>query len=107
MSGGHFNFTQFKIMYVWEEIQNLLEKQGTKKPKGDLWNDEEFYKDNQQELLYETYPIEIQEVFKKAVKVLKKAEVYTQRIDWFLSGEDGEESFLRRLKEELGKLENE
>jgi len=33
--------------------------------------------------------------------VLRKAAIYAQRIDWLLSGDDGEESFLERLKEEL------
>jgi hypothetical protein len=39
------------------------------------------------------------------MKVLRVAAVYAQRIDWLLSGDDGEESFLKRLKEELGQLE--
>ena len=41
---------------------------------------------------------------KIAIDLLKKAEVYAQRIDWYISGDDGEESFLRRLKEDLEKL---
>jgi hypothetical protein len=40
----------------------------------------------------------------EAVKVLKIAQVYAQRVDWFLSGDDGEESFLRRLDEDLENL---
>lgn len=44
------------------------------------------------------------ERFKLAVKYLKIAEVYTHRIDWLLSGDDGEESFLERLDEDLEKL---
>lgn len=46
------------------------------------------------------------EEFKKGLKILKTAAIYAQRIDWFLSGDDGEESFKRRLKEELEELEN-
>lgn len=42
--------------------------------------------------------------FKKAVKYLKKAQIYAQRIDWLLSGDDGEETFHKRLKEDLEKL---
>jgi hypothetical protein len=42
---------------------------------------------------------------KEAVKALKIAQVYAQRVDWLLSGDDGEESFLRRLDDELKKLE--
>jgi len=44
--------------------------------------------------------------FKKAVEILKKAEIYTQRIDWYISGDDGEESFLSSLNEDLSELEN-
>jgi hypothetical protein len=40
----------------------------------------------------------------EAVKVLKIAQVYAHRVDWFLCGDDGEESFLRRLDEDLEKL---
>jgi hypothetical protein len=36
--------------------------------------------------------------------VLRKAAVYAQRVDWLLSGDDGEETFLERLKKDLDKL---
>ena len=29
------------------------------------------------------------------------AGIYTQRLDWLFSGDDGEDSFFRRLEEEL------
>jgi hypothetical protein len=32
------------------------------------------------------------------------AEIYAQRIDWLLSGDDGEDSFRKRLKEDLERL---
>ena len=50
---------------------------------------------------------EVLEEFKKGLKILKKAAIYAQRIDWLLSGDDGEDSFKRRLKEELDELEKE
>ena len=50
------------------------------------------------------YPAEVIEEFKKGVEAIAKAQVYMQRLDWLLSGDDGEESFLRRLKEDLDKL---
>ena len=37
--------------------------------------------------------------------MLKKAYIYAQRVDWLLSGDDGNESFIERLTEELNKLE--
>ena len=49
---------------------------------------------------------EVIEEFKKGLKILKIAAIYAQRIDWLLSGDDGEESFKRRLKEELDKLDS-
>lgn len=39
--------------------------------------------------------------------MLKRARVYAQRVDWLLSGDDNEESFHERLKEELEELDKE
>jgi hypothetical protein len=41
---------------------------------------------------------------KEGIEALKRAQIYAHRIDWLLSGDDGEESFLRRLEEELNEL---
>lgn len=49
---------------------------------------------------------EVLDELKKGLEILKKAAIYTQRIDWLLSGDDGEDSFKRRLKEELDELES-
>ena len=55
---------------------------------------------------YEIDDPEVLEEFKKGLKILKMAAIYAQRIDWLLSGDDGEDSFKRRLKEELDELES-
>ena len=39
--------------------------------------------------------------FKMAIKYLKIAQIYTKRIEWLLCGDDGEDSFHERLREEL------
>ena len=44
---------------------------------------------------------------KEAVKALKIAQEYAQRVDWLLSGDDGDESFLRRIDEDLKNLNHE
>ena len=44
--------------------------------------------------------------FQNAVKYLKIAQVYSRRIEWLLSGDDVEDSFHKRLKEELEELNN-
>jgi hypothetical protein len=38
---------------------------------------------------------------------LKKAIIYAQRIDWLVSGDDGEESFHQRLLSDLEKMRDE
>jgi len=104
MSGGHFNYDQYRIADTWEEIQNLLDKQGAEIPKSEMYGGRDYYDKYPDEKFNITYPSEIQKIFIEAIKILKKAEIYTQRIDWYLCGDDGEESFLRRLVEDLNKL---
>ena len=45
--------------------------------------------------------------FRKAVVYLRLAYVYAHRIDWLLSGDDGEETFHERLRQELETLKKE
>ena len=67
---------------------------------------EEYEQDEDGEIPYfpDYTPETIQE-FRNGVEILKKASVYAQRIDWLISGDDGEDSFHQRLKEDLNKLE--
>lgn len=53
------------------------------------------------------YTEETIQIFKDAVKILRKAAIYANRIDWLLSGDDGEKSLKERLEEELKELEDE
>lgn len=46
----------------------------------------------------------MQQIFKEGIEILKKAEIYAQRIDWYLSGDDGEDSLVSRLKSDLDEL---
>ena len=55
---------------------------------------------------YEIDDSEVLDELKKGLKILKMAAIYAQRIDWLLSGDDGDDSFKRRLKEELDELES-
>ena len=105
MSGGHFEYNQYKIREIADSIESELKNQGKLKPKEDLWNSKDFYEKYPEEKFNYTYPQEIQDKFKEAIKALRVAEVYAQRVDWLLSGDDGEESFLSRIKEDLSKIE--
>jgi hypothetical protein len=95
MSGGHFDYDQHRIRGIADEVERLIRVNGKKKGYPiDSWEDEYYYE----------YPPEVIEEFKKGLEIIKQAEVYAQRIDWLVSGDDGEETFLERLKEDLGKL---
>ena len=105
MSGGHFDYKQYNIEDIANEISDLLERQGKERHKRDMYGSIDYYNNNPEERLYETYSPEVQSRMREAVSVIRKAYVYAQRIDWFLSGDDGEDSFLRRLDKELSELE--
>ena len=100
MSGGHFDYDQHKIGYIANSIETLIE--GNKKEVADedrwdeVWDDRIYYYD---------YPDEVIEKFKEGVELLRKAQIYAHRIDWLISGDDGEQTFLERLKEQLDNYE--
>ena len=108
MSGGAFNYDQYKIGYMVDQIQETVVKNGVEKTPEDLknegWRDPDWYKKYPEDLFHYKYPDEVIEKMKEGIEVLKRAQIYAQRIDWLLSGDDGEESFLRRLEEELNEL---
>lgn len=56
---------------------------------------------------YSEYTEETIQIFKDAVKILRKAAIYANRIDWLLSDDDGENDLKERLEKELKKLEEE
>lgn len=53
---------------------------------------------------YPDYTPETLKEFRNAIHQLRKAAIYAQRVDWLISGDDGEDSFHERLKEDLEKL---
>lgn len=85
MSGGKFDYKQYSIDYIVDEIDQII-------------------RTNEEKEWYQYSNNTINE-FKKGIELLKKAAVYAQRIDWLVSGDDGEERFHERLKEDLKELE--
>jgi hypothetical protein len=84
MSGGHFQHQQ----YIIGDIANTIRCEIIK-------NRDAKYKFSQKTI----------NEFRKGIKILKQAEIYADRIDWLLSGDDSENSFHNRLKEELKEAE--
>lgn len=89
MSGGAFDYQQYKIGEIADQIEESILR-NEKGPKDDDW-------------FFEMKPETIA-AFRDAVLALRTAEVFAQRVDWFLSGDDGEENFHKRLKEDLDRL---
>ena len=69
---------------------------------------EEVYLDEYGEEIYQPeYSEETINEFKQAVRILRIAHVYAKRVDWLICGYDGEESFHRRLAEDLANITDE
>ena len=92
MSGGHFNYKQHHLLEITEDIDSAIFNNNSK--------EKNEFGDN----IGNRYNAETINEFEKAVKVLKIAYVYAQRIDWLLSGDDGEDSFHKRLQAQLKEL---
>ncbi len=44
---------------------------------------------------------------KEAYRQIRIAEIYATRVDWMMSGDDSEDSFRERIKEDLTEFEKE
>jgi hypothetical protein len=87
VSGGHFEYSQYRIDDIAREIDNLIIGNRTPDEYGSVRD----------------YPDSVIEKFKEGAAILRKAAIYAQRIDWLVSGDDGEDNFLKRLSEDLAK----
>ena len=109
MSGGTFDYNQRHIRYIADDIEDEIAKSGKPKTQRELkeegwYRDSSWYEKYPEDLNHYKYRDEIIEEFKKGYEILRKAEIYAQRIDWYLAGDDGEESFMERLKQDLDAL---
>jgi exonuclease VII small subunit len=108
MSGGHWDYLQYRLTDVSEDIEKLVEKNGKEKTKEELkeetWRGPDWYEEYPEDNFHYEYPEEVIEEFKKGAEIIKLAQIYMQRMDWLLSGDDGEESFIKRLKQDKEKL---
>lgn len=99
--------------YTINEIDSTPEHRKAEAIKNDLvyqineWVSEEYVDEDGETVYFNDFSKETLSEFKTAVELLRKAAVYAQRIDWLLSGDDGEEEFHQRLEEDLKNLQNE
>lgn len=85
MSGGHFAYAQAHIRDIADDTETLIDRIGSE----DGWD----------------YSPETIRHFRRGVELLREAYIYAQRIDWLVSGDDGEDTFHERLAADLAKLE--
>jgi hypothetical protein len=108
MSGGFFDYKQWEISQIADSIERIIEKSGRKKTdeelKDEFWRDPDWYDKYPEDLYHHKYPDEVIEKFKEGLNIIRQAQIYAQRIDWLISGDDGNDSFLRRLKNDLNEL---
>ena len=111
MSGGRFEYKQYEIGNIADYVHNEICKSGKPKPEHEIkdtkrWSGDDWYEKYPEDLNHYQYPDEVIEELKKGYWILRQASIYAQRIDWLLSGDDGDESFIRRLNDELRQLDN-
>ena len=108
MSGGAFDYNQQTILRIAEDIQEVIDKNGKEKTREEIkaegWRDDNWYKKYPEDLFHYKYTDDVIEEMKKGVAILKIAYVYAQRIDWLLSSDDSEETFLKRIRNDLKEL---
>jgi hypothetical protein len=85
MSGGYFDYQQYRLHDMAESICEVLNEPPG--PDDYVWSDK------------------TRKVFKNAIYALEIAEIYMQRIDWLLSSDDSEETFHKRLKADFREYE--
>jgi hypothetical protein len=89
MSGGHFDYKQYQIQAIIDSIEQLIIDNDSQEL--DEWGIP----------ISKNYSSETIEQFKIGNTALKLAQIYAQRIDWLVSGDDSESSFMKRLENDL------
>lgn len=105
MSGGKFSYKQWHIDNIANQIEQEVILSGKPIPKQNwsYYERQEFEETHKHPMNY-AYPDSILRRMEEAVYALRAAAIYAQRVDYLLSGDDGEESFEERLSKELSEL---
>lgn len=80
MSGGYFDYKQWEALELADDLETVKEI-----TKYDEFEDTVFFK----------------AICQEAADHIRRGATIANRIDWLLSGDDGEESFKERLEEDL------
>ena len=76
MSGGHWEYIQYRFTDVSEDIENIINKNGKEKTKEEIkyesWRGPDWYEKYPEDKFHYEHPDEIIEAFKKAVDLVGK-----------------------------------
>jgi hypothetical protein len=100
MSGGYFNYENYKIDEIADQVERLINA-AEKGASGDESDATEWEKD-----LFANGSTELKAALRDASICLLKAACYAKRLDWLLAGDDGEETFLKKLNEQLKNIDD-
>lgn len=89
MSGGHFDYRQYQLDDIADELEKLITENDKKDDYGYARN----------------YPSHVIDEFKQALRAVRRARVYLHNIDYLVSGDTGIESFQMALFKELEELQ--
>lgn len=92
MSGGHFDYKQYYLSYIADEIEQLVLTNNS--------TENHQYGDG----FSTNYSEKTIKEFEKAIFYLNMAQIYAQRVDWLVSCDDNEETFHTRLRDDLAKF---
>jgi len=107
MSGGFFDYKQWHIDNIADQIEQEVIMSGKPIPRS-KWDYNEMmeYEETHKQPMNYAFPDEVLRRMEEAVYALRKAAIYAQRVDYLLCSDDGEESFMERLKKELAELDS-
>jgi len=86
MSGGTFNYDQFRINDIIDNIKRYIEGK------------------HQEYWMEEQYHDEVIKRFEEAILTLELAETMATRIDWLIAGDDSCESFIKRWDKQVSEI---
>lgn len=92
MSGGYFNYKQYELNDIADSIQRVIA------------NNESTEVNSWGEPIGGFLSKEVLERFNETIFWLERSREMVQRVDWFLSGDDSESSFLERWETEVRKV---
>jgi len=89
MSGGHFDYNQYRIQDIADGIERLIA------------NNEDDTLNEFGDPKGRHYPPEVIERFKEAAHTLRQAAEMAQQVDWLVSDDYGPESFLKHWEQSV------